>query len=265
DLQCAGGSCHAESTGEQFCASRCSSSGACSDGYACKSGLCLPSSGSCRGGRPLCAPCAGDVECGGPGDLCVRNLQSQETFCAVHCSAAADCPHGFSCVDLSGTGAGPSQCVPDSGTCSGHCDADPAKDPAAVQRECGLGSTCDLANRACARIADGSLCGACQSDDDCVKKDSNSRCVSNRTVGSPFIGERFCGSDCSLNGCSGAGCTMDPSRCSSPQYTCVGIGTGGAWPFQCVPARGSCVAGYGKLGDSCEKDGPNDCVSAICA
>ncbi len=194
----------------------------------------------------------------------MRNLQSQETFCGLHCSANAGCPNNFSCVDLSGTGAGPGQCVPNSGTCAGYCDA---SDPATVQRECGLGSTCDTKNRACVRSTDGSLCAACQSDDDCAKKDANSRCVSNRTVGSPHLGERFCGADCSLNGCSGAGCTPDASKCAAfgSQYTCVGIGSGGSWPYQCAPVRGSCVAGYGKLGDSCEKSGPDDCVSAICA
>jgi hypothetical protein len=264
DLQCAGGACHAEATGEQFCAAKCTPSGGCDSGYTCTGGLCLPASGSCRGGRSLCAPCAGDVECGGPGDLCVRNLQSQETFCGVHCAADADCPTNFSCSDLSGTGAGPFQCVPNSGTCAGYCDA-PATDTAAVQRECGLGSTCDTKNRACARITDGSLCSACQSDDDCVKSAASSRCVSNRTVGSPYLGERFCGTDCSLGGCTGSGCSPDPSKCNSPQFECVGIGSGGTWPYQCVPARGSCVAGFGKLGDSCEKNGPDDCVSALCA
>jgi hypothetical protein len=264
DLQCGSGACHAESTGEQFCADHCSAAGACAAGFTCSGGLCLPASGSCRGGRALCAPCAGDIECGGPGDLCVRNLQSQETFCGTHCSADADCPKNFACVDLSGTGAGPSQCVPNSGTCAGYCDA-AATDTAAVQRECGLGSTCDLTNRTCVRTTDGSLCAACATDDDCTKKDPNSRCVSNRTVGSPYLGERFCGTDCSLGGCSGAGCTKDPSKCESPQFTCAAIGQGGTWPYQCVPVRGSCVAGFGKLGDSCEKGGPDDCVSAICA
>jgi hypothetical protein len=267
DLQCGGGSCHAESSGERFCATSCGAGGSCATGFTCKAAeggqRCLPDSGSCRGGRTLCAPCAGDLECGGPGDLCVRNLQSQETFCAVHCAAAADCPHGFSCVDLSGVGAGPNQCVPDSGTCAGFCDA-PAGDAAAVQRECGLGSTCATADRACVRLTDGSVCAACQTDDDCTKKDAASRCVSNRTPGSPYLGERFCGSDCSLNGCSGAGCQKDPAKCG-PQYTCAGIGQGGAWPYQCVPARGSCTAGYGRLGDACEKNAAGDCLSAICA
>ena len=63
DLQCGGGVCHGESTGERFCAARCPA-GSCPSGYACNAGLCLPSSGSCRGGRALCAPCAGDIECG---------------------------------------------------------------------------------------------------------------------------------------------------------------------------------------------------------
>ncbi|MFN2547286.1 MAG: hypothetical protein ABR567_07640 [Myxococcales bacterium] len=269
DLQCGGGSCHTESSGERFCASLCGSS--CPAGFSCKAAeggqRCLPDAGSCRGGRPLCAPCAGDLECGGSGDLCVRNLQSQETFCATTCAAAADCPHGFSCVDLSGHGAGPTQCVPDSGTCAGYCDVDPQKGtPADVERECGLGSTCDFAGRACSRLTDGTVCAACQSDDDCVSAaHPNSRCVSNRTPGSPYLGERFCGSDCgSTPGCTGAGCTADPSKCG-PQFTCAAIGTGGIPPFQCVPIRGSCTAGFARLGDSCAKGGPADCISAICA
>src|ERR1700694_162252 len=115
DLQCGTGSCHTEKSGERFCVSACGAS--CAAGFSCKAAeggqRCLPDSGSCRGGRPLCAPCAGDLECGGPGDLCVRNLQTQETFCAVHCTASTGCAKGFSCVDLSGTGAGPCECVSD--------------------------------------------------------------------------------------------------------------------------------------------------------
>lgn len=251
DLQCGAGTCKADPAGERFCVD-----------------ASQPDPARCRGGRPLCAPCAGDLECGGPGDLCVRNLQSQETFCAVKCGSSADCAHGFSCVDLSGTGAGPSQCVPDSGTCAGYCDAQPG-DAAAAQRECGLGSTCDFANRACVRDTDGSICAACATDDDCARAATpNSRCVSNRTPGSPDLGERFCGADCgSRPGCTGAGCTADQGKCGAlgSQYTCAPIGTGGAPPFQCVPIRGSCTAGFARLGDSCEKNGPADCISAICA
>src|SRR5216684_2130435 len=260
DLQCGTGSCHTEKSGERFCVSTCAAG--CAAGFSCKAAeggqRCLPDSGSCRGGRPLCAPCAGDLECGGPGDLCVRNLQTQETFGAVHCAASTDCAKGFSCVDLSGTGKGPSECVPDSGTCTGYCDA-AAGDAAAAQRECGLGSTCDIANHACVRNADGSLCAACQTDDNCASSaNPNSRCVSNRTPGSPYLGERFCGSDCgSTAGCTGAGCTANQTKCGS-QFTCSGIGTGGTGPFQCVPTRGSCTAGFARLGDACDKRGPAD-------
>ncbi len=267
DLQCgAGGSCHAEGD-EHFCASACGAGGACAAGYLCgaaEGGMrCLPKNGSCRGGRPLCAPCAGDLECGKPGDLCVRNLQSQETFCAVKCATAADCAKGFSCIDLSGKGSGPSDCVPDSGTCAGYCDA---TDPATTQRECGLGAACDLASHLCKRSTDGSLCASCSNDDDCTRKGVTARCVVNRTPGSPHLGEQFCGSDCSSSctGSGGAGCVADASKCSA-QFTCSGISPGGAWPFQCVPLRGSCQSGFGKLGDSCEKSGAGDCGSAICA
>ena len=271
DRQCgAGGSCHAEGS-DHYCAAACGAGDTCAAGYACKSAdggkRCLPSGGSCRGGRPLCAPCAGDLECGKPGDLCVRNLVSQETFCAVQCAQASDCARGFTCLDLGGKGTGPNQCVPDSGTCArsasyaGYCDS---TDPAAVQRECGLGASCDLPNHLCKRATDGSICSLCSSDDDCTKASPAARCVVNRTPGSPSLGEQFCGSDCSLNGCSGPGCQADPSRCG-PQFTCTGIGPGGVWPWQCVPLRGSCQSGFARLGDSCEKAGPADCVSAICA
>jgi hypothetical protein len=262
DLQCgAHGVCHAESSGERYCASACG--GGCAAGYTCSNNVCLPSNGSCRGGRPLCAPCAGDLECGGPGDLCVRNLQSQEQFCGTHCATSADCAANFACVDLSGKGAGPLQCVPNSGTCSGYCDVK-ASDTAGVQRECGLGSTCDLANHACARLTDGSLCAACNDDDDCTKTSSTALCVTNTTAGSPYQGERFCGSDCSKGTCPGAGCSKDSSKCGS-QFECVGIGSNGNWPYQCAPVRGSCSAGFGKLGDSCEKGAAGDCISSICA
>ncbi len=267
DLQCgAGGSCHAE-VGEHFCASACGTGGACAPGYACGAAeggqRCLPRNGSCRGGRPLCAPCKGDLECGKPGDLCVRNLQSQATFCALRCATALDCAKGFSCIDLSGKGSGPNQCVPDSGTCAGYCDA---TDAVNTQRECGLGASCDLPNHLCKRATNGSLCADCKTDDDCTGTTPTARCVVNRTAGSPHLGEQFCGSDCSSNctGTSGAGCIADATKCTA-QFSCSGIGRSDTWPFQCVPLRGSCESGFGKLGDSCEKSGASDCGSAICA
>ncbi len=258
DKQCGtGGVCHSEGS-ESFCAPACGAG--CAAGYTCTSGQCLPSGGSCRGGRALCASCAGDLECGKPGDLCVRNLISEESFCAKACSADADCPKSFSCLDLSGAGNGPKQCVPISGTCQGYCDS---TDPATVQRECGLGSACDLTNRACVRSTDGTLCAACQSDDDCAKASAGNRCLVNRTQGSPFFGERFCGVDCTLGTCTGAGCQPDATKCQ-PGFTCTGIGANAGWPFQCAPTRGSCEGGFGKLGDSCASHGAADCASGIC-
>jgi len=265
DKQCgAGGSCHAEGT-DRYCATACGAGDACPAGYSCKPAdggkRCLPTGGSCRGGRPLCGPCSGDLECGKSGDLCVRNLISDESFCAVNCASSNDCPKNFSCVDLSGKGGGPSQCVPDSGTCQGYCDS---TDPATVKRECGLGASCDLANRACKRATDGSLCAGCSTDDDCTKFAASSRCLVNRTPGSPFQGERFCGKDCTQGACTGSACLPDASKCDAG-FACVGIGTNGTWPFQCAPARGSCQGGFGRLGDACDRHGPDDCLTAICA
>lgn len=267
DKQCGeSGTCHSEGS-ERFCSTPCGAADACPSGFTCKADAdaagakrCLPSNGSCRGGRPLCAPCAGDLECGKPGDLCVRNLISDESFCAVHCATTADCPKNFSCIDLSGKGEGPLQCVPDSQTCQGFCDSN---DPAVVKRECGLGASCDLANHACARATDGTLCAACATDDDCTKASGGNRCLVNRTPGSAFQGERFCGTDCTLGACTGTACQRDPSKCGAG-FTCVGIGANGIWPFQCAPARGSCQGGFGRLGDSCDRHGADDCVTAIC-
>ena len=275
DKQCGdGGTCHAESSGETFCAPVCPAGDVCPAGFLCSPAAdaggakrCLPATsttpqavGSCRGGRPLCAPCKGDVECGKPGDLCVRNLISDESFCAVRCASSSDCGAHFSCTDLSGKGLGPKQCVPDSGTCAGYCDS---TDAAVVPRECGLGSTCDLPNRACVKQTNGQLCAACESDDDCIKGAPTARCVQNRTPGSPFLGEKFCGSDCSSGTCPGAGCGRNPGACQAG-FQCAGIGAGDTWPFQCVPVRGSCSGGLQRLGDPCDRYGAGDCQSGIC-
>ncbi len=269
DKQCgAGGTCHSEGT-ESFCSVACGAGDTCATGYTCGADAsaagakrCLPANGSCRGGRPLCAPCTGDLECGKPGDLCVRNLLTQETFCGQKCNADADCPKSFSCTDLSGKGQGPTQCVPNTQTCANYCDS---TDAATVKRECGFGATCDAVNRACIRATDGSLCASCSTDDDCTKTSATARCLVNRTAGSPFLGEKFCGSDCTLGGtCTGPSCQPDPSKCG-PGFTCAGIGPAAGWPFQCAPASGSCKGGFGKLGDSCRDHGSPDCVTGICA
>jgi hypothetical protein len=241
DLQCgAGGTCHAEASGETFCAPVCDS-GSCPTGFLCapaadagnamrclplQAGSSPPAAGSCRGGRPLCAPCSGDLECGKPGDLCARNLISEESFCATKCTKNTDCPNNFSCTDLSGKGTGPFQCLPNSGTCAGYCDIASTTGTADIARECGRGSTCDYANRKCARLTDGSLCAACESDLDCSTHVGTARCVQNVTAGSPFQGQKFCGSDCSLGTCPGVGCTANPSACT-PGFACAAIGAGG--------------------------------------
>ncbi len=273
DLQCGtGGTCHAESSGETFCAPACGANDTCAAGFLCAAVTeggrrCLPATsttppaaGSCRGGRPLCTPCTGDVECGKPGDLCVRNVISEEMFCGVRCTTNADCPGNFNCTDLSGKGNGPFQCVPNSNTCAGYCDS---TDPVVVARECGLGSSCDLPNRKCVALTSGVLCAACQSDDDCTKASATNRCVQNQDKGSVFFGEKFCGTDCSQGTCPGAGCAANQGACQAG-FRCTGIGTGGVWPYQCVPARGSCNGGLQRLGDPCDRHGSADCQSGLC-
>ena len=279
DKQCGtGGTCHAETSGstDTFCAPACGAGNSCATGFLCapaadangahrclpvKAGSSPPAVGSCRGGRPLCASCTGNVECGGPGDLCVRNLFSGESFCSTKCDSTHACQTDFTCTDLSGRGSGPSQCTPNSQTCVGYCDG---TDASTIVRECGLGSTCNTTTHKCKPLTDGSLCAACSSDDDCVAHVATSRCVVNRTAGSSYQGETFCGSDCSVGTCPGAGCTANSHACQTG-FECIGLGTSNTWPYQCAPIRGSCVGGLQGLGDSCATHGADDCRSAICA
>ncbi len=281
NLQCGtGGTCHDEGDGDTFCAPACGAGNSCPSGFLCapvsggadagsgemgclpeKQGSSPPAVGTCRGGRPLCASCTGDVECGGPGNLCVTNLISGESFCGVKCTQNSDCDANFSCTNLSGRGSGPYQCVPNSGTCAGYCDG---TDAATVARECGLGSTCNLSTHQCQRLTNGTLCAACSSDDDCATDVPTARCVVNHTQGSPYQGQSFCGSDCSSGTCPGAGCTMNASACPAG-FECTALGVGNTWPYQCAPVSGSCVGGLQGLGDSCETHGAADCLSGICA
>ncbi len=246
-----GGGCFQTATGEQFCTAPCE--GGCPDGYSCQDlpGLgqqCAPERGTCNAGKPVCAPCRGDSECGGFLDLCVQNLVSGERFCGRDCAGDPSvCPTGFGCVDLSGEGRGPYQCVPNSATCEGYCDA-PADDLAAAEAQCGFGRMCDAETNTCIPADDGRLCAPCADDDDCQRGAGsvNSLCLVN--VGN---GETFCGRDCSSSGCPAG-------------FACIDVEAAGQMHKQCVPVRGSCVAGTGRLGDDCSGAGADDCLTGIC-
>lgn len=259
DPQCPeGGRClEAKATGERFCTEPCSGAGTCPRGYTCNEGQCLPESGTCEEGRPLCAPCRGDAACGDGNDLCIENLQSGERFCGRSCNVnckdgvdketkkpcVSECPESFKCSDLSGAGAG--QCVPHTDTCEGFCEGgSPERD----RLSCGLGRTCDPGLSRCVPAADGRVCAPCTDDSSCNPQGSTepSRCVVDKDTGS-----RFCVTSCQSEG--------DCRSRMGPGFSCVNVeGT-----RLCVP-DGGCGNGEGRLGDDCGPAGAASCLGGVC-
>lgn len=263
-LQCPeGGHCATVAgTGERYCTTGCGGDGGCPSGFVCEqlegasSKQCVPANETktCNAGKTLCSPCRGDRECGDFGDLCVRNLASQERFCGTACLRNADCHDGFSCMDLSGEGHGPFQCVPNSGTCAGYCESN---DPEVVRRQCGNGASCDVAARVCEPATDGRQCAACEDDDGCPGS-AGTRCVVNTCDDCAYKGQKFCAASCETNG------QKDDSLCDVG-YFCAGLGEGGATgPWNCVPRSGTCRGGAGELGDDCTGLGALSCKSGVC-
>ncbi len=252
-LQCpTGGECFKTSVGEQFCTQACDASGACPTGYDCtdlgdgNGKQCVPHAKTCSGGKPLCSSCRGDAECGGYLDLCVQNLLTGEKFCGTDCkNDPTACPTNFTCEDLSGSGDGPFQCVPNSTTCQDYCDADPTDIPAS-EAQCGFGRMCD--NHTCVAADDGRLCAPCANDDQCRRTaaDAGNLCIRNTQSN-----ETFCGRDC-----TNATCPLG--------FSCIPVTAGGTPHKQCVPTRGTCTAGTGRLGDDCSRNGAGDCLTGLC-
>jgi hypothetical protein len=278
-LQCApGGSCFtALGSGEQFCTEACGANDQCPTGFACESipagegkaliKQCVPATHTCNLGKLPCAPCTGDSECGGPHDLCVRNVVSGETFCGRDCSPErSDCPAGFSCMNLAqGDGkaavsSGPYQCVPNSNTCQDFCDA---TTETGEQRQCGLGQLCNRQTQTCQAAADGRQCASCTDNDDCRPAGGphpENRCVVNDCPSCPFKGEAFCATPClDTAACVrsfGAGFVCQPVADST-----AGAGTTKSY---CLPQRGTCASGLGRLGDDCSRKGAGDCLAGVC-
>lgn len=288
-----GGACFsAIGSGEQFCTVACGEGDSCPMGYACTSipagdkgaviKQCAPVSQSCNAGRPLCAPCAGDNECGGPFDTCVRNVVSNETFCGKDCNPKKnvcpagqadcvpeqldsalnpDCPESFSCTNLGqnlGQGGdattGPYQCVPNSNTCIGYCDAASEADEL---RQCGLGQRC--VDHRCTPSTDGRECSPCTTSDDCRSgAHPENRCLVNDCPDCPFKGESFCATPCG-----------DDAACAAsfgPGFVCqtAADSSTGQTRKYCMPQRGTCASGLGRLGDDCSRNGASDCVNGVC-
>lgn len=264
DPQCPpGGRClQAKATGERFCTQPCGTDGSCPRGYVCGGGQCIPESGTCEGGRPLCAPCTGDAACGDGNDLCIENLKSRKKFCSRSCNekckrngngewedegqpCVSECPENFECSDLSGVGSGPFQCVPFADTCEGYCEG------GSLEKDrlyCGLGRTCDADLSRCVPAADGRVCAPCINDDSCNQGTSDvvSRCAIELETGS-----RFCVTECESDGA----CRQQ----MGPGFSCVDVeGT-----KLCLP-DGGCGNGEGRLGEDCGKEGAASCLGGVC-
>lgn len=287
--QCpAGGACFsAIGSGEQFCTIACGAGDACPPDAECKEipagpegaplKQCVPVTMSCDSGRGLCAGCQGDNECGGPFDLCVRNVVSGETFCGRDCNpkknlcptvgcdpeqlGAAqnpDCPSGFSCTNIGGptddpSKRGPFQCVPNSNTCQGYCEA--AGDRGQIS-SCGTGRVC--AGNACQSAADGRECSGCSNNDDCRRGGfTENRCIVNQCPNCPFKGESFCATPCADD----AACV----RTFGVGFVCKPVDDPTAPGRKyCMPQRGTCKSGLGRLGDNCAGQQGQDCVTGLC-
>lgn len=290
NLQCpSGGLCfEALSSREQFCTVACGANDACPLGFTCTSlptapgastttRQCAPINMSCNAGKPLCASCRGDSECGGPFDVCVRNVVSGEQFCGRDCNPKKnvcpagtmcepeklvsaenpDCPTGFSCTNIGQSDdpnvKGPFQCVPNSNTCVGYCDA---TTEAEESRQCGLGRRC--VNNKCTAATDGRMCTPCSTTDDCRRgAHPENRCIVNNCPSCPYRGEAFCTTPCADD----AACVQS----FGVGFLCRDVeDTDGTMKKMCMPQRGSCAVGLGRLGDDCSANGAQDCINGVC-
>jgi len=71
--------------------------------------MCVHRAGTCAGSGDLCQPCA-NKECND--GQCLTVPSTLESFCAKDCSAATDCPSGYSCEQVSADTTKSKECVP---------------------------------------------------------------------------------------------------------------------------------------------------------
>lgn len=282
-----GGACFsAIGSGEQFCTAPCGAGDTCPMGYSCRElpigaegtlqKQCAPVNESCAAGKAICGACQGDAECGGPFDLCVRNVVSGETFCATDCNPAKnvcptagcdptkldaaenpDCPTNFSCTNIGKSEdpnvIGPFQCVPNSNTCAGYCNTD---DSLGQVSACGLGKVCT--GNSCVGANDGRMCSPCADNDDCRRGGfTENRCIVNNCPDCPFAGESFCSTPCADD----AACVQS----FGVGFVCRAVDDPtGVQRSYCMPQRGTCKTGLGRLGEDCSASGAQDCVTGVC-
>ncbi len=140
-----------QDTNKSFCGQDCSAA-SCPTNFMCADLgnnilQCVPQSGDCSAPAPqiglgLCeGPCTAHESCGGVGDYCLTNPDTNQSFCGAACGTG--CPTNYTCADL---GSGITQCIPTSGSCSGTTPP-PSCDPA-----CAADQTCS--NGVCVTVGD---------------------------------------------------------------------------------------------------------------
>jgi hypothetical protein len=77
----------------------------------------------------ICGACTEDSNCAPEGGVCFYLEVDQADFCTESCVVPADCPPGYSCVDIDSA---MNQCLPDTGSCT--CDGSDTS----LVRECEL-------------------------------------------------------------------------------------------------------------------------------
>jgi Cys-rich repeat protein len=124
----------------------CLRDGDCPDGTCdLETRTCIPEQG-----RPLCAECTSDLQCGGVEDLCLTmwvGTQQIDSGCGKYCEGDQDCPSGYSCIRTAARGY---QCWPsyesDVNTCWAYRD---------LGKQCGDDAECgnpDYADAYCVGI-----------------------------------------------------------------------------------------------------------------
>ena len=190
------------------CLDRCGEA-SCAQGEVCDplTGLCTARLGQCD------LNCDNNGICGATSDdicLAIPGNGGNESFCALACDDAFDCPIDHFCAMINGRTRG--SCVPVELTCVDRC----------ANVDCPDGSNCDIRTGACVRSELG-LCDACGDLDSVSCGAQRDLCIN---VGEPA--GVICSQDCS-----------DTGQCPNDGYTCVILQN--STRRVCIPIGGDCL------------------------